>query len=231
MGATNLGLVFVAGIAAAFNPCGVAMLPSYVSYLVGHSASDDTSYWRSGVRGAVVGAWMTLGFLTVFVSVGLAISAVGEVLYQLVPWLSTGIGVLLVAMGILMLQGRTFEINTMKYTGNLGSRLRRGSGWSMFIYGILYAIASLGCALPVFLVLVSQSVIIGRLSEAILHFILYALGMGFVVVTLSVLAMISQAYVRTRLKKILPWVSKVSGMIMIAAGLYILDYWILKHHL
>ncbi|WCK52984.1 cytochrome c biogenesis CcdA family protein [Aneurinibacillus sp. Ricciae_BoGa-3] len=226
---TNLGFVFIAGIAAAFNPCGMAMLPSYVSYLVGQDQMHSSSYIRSGLRGALVGLWMTIGFLMVFLLLGLVITFAGQVLYTIMPWLSVGIGLLLVIMGLFMLNGRSIELNMMKYTGS--NKVQVGSVWSMFIYGILYAAASLGCTLPVFLMLVSQSIILGEFAQGVLHFVLYALGMGLVVVTVSILALVSRTFLASRLSKMVPFVARASAIIIIGAGLYVMYYWLIGHHL
>ncbi|QRF24295.1 hypothetical protein FY534_12170 [Alicyclobacillus sp. TC] len=138
---------------------------------------------------------------------------------------------ILVGMGIMMLAGRGFELNTAKYTGGLGKRIKVGSAWSLFTYGIFFAIASIGCTFPVFLMLVSQSIMFGKFEQGLSHFVLYALGMGLVVVTISVLALISKTYLVKRLRQILPWVTRISAIMMISAGLYVIYDWLFGHHL
>ncbi|WP_238413553.1 cytochrome c biogenesis protein CcdA [Alicyclobacillus sp. TC] len=131
----------------------------------------------------------------------------------------------------MMLAGRGFELNTAKYTGGLGKRIKVGSAWSLFTYGIFFAIASIGCTFPVFLMLVSQSIMFGKFEQGLSHFVLYALGMGLVVVTISVLALISKTYLVKRLRQILPWVTRISAIMMISAGLYVIYDWLFGHHL
>ncbi|MDP9728007.1 cytochrome c biogenesis protein CcdA [Alicyclobacillus tolerans] len=88
-----------------------------------------------------------------------------------------------------------------------------------------------GCTFPVFLMLVSQSIMFGKFEQGLSHFVLYALGMGLVVVTISVLALISKTYLVKRLRRILPWVTRISAIMMISAGLYVIYDWLFGHHL
>ncbi len=54
-----IGLAFAAGLVAALNPCGPAMLPAYLPLVVWAGFGE-----RGGAAAATVG--MALGFLTVF---------------------------------------------------------------------------------------------------------------------------------------------------------------------
>ncbi|WP_258110168.1 cytochrome c biogenesis CcdA family protein [Alicyclobacillus sp. SP_1] len=231
MNFADLSLVFVAGVAAAFNPCGVAMLPSYVSYLVGGSdegpegtAAESRSFVENGMRGAAVGLWMTLGFLAVFVVIGIGLTGTGQALEAFVPYLSVAIGLLLVILGGRMLAGKSLEWNTSRYAHRLTKWIRVDSKSSMFVYGVFYAIVSLGCTLPIFLMLVSQAMLFGQYVVGVLNFIAYALGMGLVVIAISMLAMMSRALVTAKLRQIMPFVTKASAVIIIAAGLYVMYY-------
>ena len=48
------------GLVAAFNPCGFAMLPAYVSYFLGLESDDETNVARNVLRALVVAVTMTL---------------------------------------------------------------------------------------------------------------------------------------------------------------------------
>ena len=51
---------FTAGLLAAFNPCGFAMLPTYLTYFLGLD-EDDPSLARSVLRGGKVGLALSGG--------------------------------------------------------------------------------------------------------------------------------------------------------------------------
>ena len=65
---------FGVGMLAAFNPCGFAMLPTWIGYFIGTDAPEDTRV-RALTRGLRVGAIMTLGFITLFGGIGVLIAA------------------------------------------------------------------------------------------------------------------------------------------------------------
>ena len=62
---------FGLGIFAAFNPCGFAMLPAYLSYFLGiESKENDQRRLTTVARGLIVGLIMTMGFIAVFGTFG-----------------------------------------------------------------------------------------------------------------------------------------------------------------
>lgn len=71
--------ILTAGMVAAFNPCGIALLPSYISYLIGGETKDH-SFRYAIFKGLGLGGAMTTGFLTIFVLAGLLIGGLGSAL-------------------------------------------------------------------------------------------------------------------------------------------------------
>lgn len=222
-----MGLAFGAGGAAAFNPCGVAMLPSYVCYLLGRTDGKTAAGWKSVVDGVLVGAVMTLGFLTTFVGAGAVISLAGRAVIGVVPWLTMLIAIVMVAFGAMMFMGQHvpgLNLPGLRYRLETGSR--RQLLWSVYGYGLAYAVASLGCALPIFLVLVSQSLLAGSWVGGVFTFVVFALGMGLVVTGLSVASLLSQGLLARYLPRLLPSVQRIAGLVIVGAGLYIGYYWL-----
>jgi len=224
-------IVLGAGMAAAFNPCGVAMLPSYVAYLAGQSSGSDRGWGRQALRGVIVGLWMTLGFISVFVVLGLLVALAGRLLFAVLPWLSVLIGLLLVVVGALLLAGRQFEINTSRFVAGITGHKAAGSERAMYLYGVVYAVASLGCTLPVFLLLVAQSIVVGRPLEAMINFLLFAAGMGFVVSAISAVSLTGGAWLRGTLRWLTPWITRASALLVMGAGVYLVVYWTVTRHL
>uniref|UniRef100_UPI002B26D879 cytochrome c biogenesis protein CcdA n=1 Tax=Nocardioides sp. TaxID=35761 RepID=UPI002B26D879 len=88
-----LSLALGAGLLAAVNPCGFALLPAYLSLLVlGDQPEDRTGALLRALR---LTAAMTLGFAGVFALFGLAIAPVAPQLQGDLPWVTLGLGVVL----------------------------------------------------------------------------------------------------------------------------------------
>ena len=102
-----LGLALAAGMVAAFNPCGFAMLPAYLALVVGRQPGGE----RAAVARALAAtAMMALGFLTVFGVFGLLTASVASTVQRYLPYVTVLIGVALVALGIWLVAGRSLGL-------------------------------------------------------------------------------------------------------------------------
>lgn len=212
-------IAFGAGMLATVNPCGFAMLPAYLGYFLGQDSG------RQDVRATVgrslgVGLSVSGGFLVVFSLAGLAIYHLSASIDRWTPWATMVIGAGLVVLGLAMLRGFEPVIPLPKL--ERGGRERTGA--SMFVFGISYAVASISCALPVFTSAVAGTFRRENLASSLAVFFAYALGMTLVLLVLTVsLGMARQGLVRW-LRRALPHVTRVSGLLLIVAGGYLAHY-------
>ncbi|MHB8624694.1 MAG: cytochrome c biogenesis CcdA family protein [Aggregatilineales bacterium] len=217
MNSLPLALAFSAGVLASVNPCAFVMLPGFVSYYLGGKESDDVS--SPGQLGAALrlGVAGTAGFMAVFVSVGAVFSAGGQFLFRALPWFSVITGIALIAIGVWTLLGRTLPVPlpTIAVT-----RLGRGPQ-AMFLYGVAYGLASLGCALPIFLSVVAGALTVDGIGQGVLMFVSYSLGMGAVLVSVALGAALFKGAVARRMRGLLPYVKALSAVALIGAGLYL----------
>jgi cytochrome c biogenesis protein CcdA len=173
-------------------------------------------------RALVVGLAVTLGFAATFAVAGLFVSRVTRSVYDVAPWISLVIGFGLVAFGIALLAG--FELTVRAPRLDKGGRTR-GLG-SMALFGVSYAVASIGCELPLFLA--AMSGVFGRgFASGVAYFVAFALGFGVILVGLTVaLAMARQSMVHG-LRQVLPYVSRIAGALLVVTGAYVAWYgWI-----
>lgn len=214
-----LALAFSAGLVAAINPCGFAMLPAYLSYFLGTEDEAADADTHVGVaRALTVGLAVTIGFMLVFGVMGLAISVLSVQVYEYLPWVTLVIGCGLVVLGIAMLAG--FE--PMVRLPHLDRGGRDRSLPSMTLFGVSYAIASLSCTLPVFLGVVGferTSVLTG-----LTQFLAYALGMGLVLTMLTVAMALARHSLVRWVRSIGPYVGRISGGFLVVAGAYVAYY-------
>ena len=94
----------------------------------------------------------------------------------------------------------------------------------MFVFGVSYAIASISCALPLFTSAVAGTFRRENLLSSMAVFVAYSLGMTLVLLALTVsLGMARQGLVH-RLRRALPYVTRVSGLVLVVAGTYVAHY-------
>jgi len=220
-----LALPFAAGLVAAFNPCGFAMLPTYLTYFLGLD-SDESSLAKSVLRGAKVGLALTLGFLTVFGIFGvlfeLVLTGGARSAVQSSLWIVTvGSGVMIFTLGIAMLRGFQPVLNLPKVQMGTGSR----EVGSMYLFGVSYGLVSLGCTIGPFLIAVTNSVSNADVAGASLWaFVAYALGMGSVILFLTMALAAGRRSVANKMRSLLPLINRISGGLLLLAGVYLVLY-------
>jgi cytochrome c-type biogenesis protein len=198
-----MGSALSAGMVAFLNPCGFALLPSYIShYLGGRAHLRRERWWERALQGLALGGAVSAGFFTVFLLLGIAVSLVGTALGAYFPWAAMLLGLGLMALGIFTLGGRELALP-------LSFQVRSSSQGLLFyyLYGISYAIASCGCTLPIFMIYVVRPIFTVGPLNGLLNFIAYALGMTLMMLLLSV----SIAYSKGSLDRSLPLRQAVIG--------------------
>ncbi|MGC5032271.1 cytochrome c biogenesis CcdA family protein [Micromonospora sp. DT229] len=212
----TLLLALTAGMLGAVNPCGFAMLPAYLSLLVA-GATDTGGAVRRALTAA---AALTLGYVVVFGAFGLALAPLAGWLRPRLPWFTVGLGLLLVLLGCWLLAGR--RLPTLRPLARAPQLTR--SLPSMVLFGMAYAVASLGCAIAPFLAIVVTSLRAGTLPRGLALFGAYALGMGLVVAVAALGVALVRGEVVARLRGAGAWVPRLSGLVLLLAGGYVAWY-------
>jgi cytochrome c biogenesis protein CcdA len=212
-----VALAMAAGMLAAVNPCGFALLPAYLSLLV---VGDDAPGRPAAVARALGStAAMTAGFVGVFGLFGLVVAPAAGAVQQHLPWAAVGFGLLLAGLGGWLVAGRQLP----------GPRLRRGpavtrSPASMALFGAGYAVASLGCTIGPFLAIVAASFRAGSPLAGAALFVGYAAGMGLVVAAVALAVALSRSWLVGRLRRAAPVISRLGGALLVLAGGYVAYY-------
>lgn len=211
---------FALGLVAAFNPCGFAMLPVYLSYFLG--VDGEASRLATIVRGMVVGLVMTAGFIAVFGLCGLAFETIVSqgTVFEYTGYVTMAIGVLMLPLGIYMTLGKDLVLRLPKLNKGTGSR----SLSSVFLFGVSYAVVSLSCTIGLFLSTVTTSFTTDGWLQGFGNFLAYAIGMGALITFLTMSLALAKTDVVKGMRRILPYVGRVSGLVLVIAGLYLIDY-------
>jgi cytochrome c biogenesis protein CcdA len=218
--AAPVALAFSAGMLAAVNPCGFAMLPAYLGYFLGLEGERPPSPERAVARALGVGLIMTAGFVAVFGVVGLVVTQVSASVLDHAKWATIVIGVALVVLGVALLSGRELTVR-LPHLDRGGSRRELGS---MLLFGISYAVASLGCTLPTFLSATSSAFRRSGLASGVIAFVSYGLGMGLIVTALTLAVALARGSVVRAFRRMVRYVNRISGALLVVAGLYVAYY-------
>ena len=210
-------LALVAGAVAAFNPCGFALLPAYLGLLVTAPDEDRTTAARRAIR---FSTGMTVGFVGVFALVGAVVVPVAAGLQRYLPVLTVLIGAVLVVLGVRLMTGRGLAL-----PGLAGRGRPPGASWpSQFGFGVSFALASLSCTLAPFLAVTAGSLRAAGPLGVVGTFVVYALGMGTVVLVLSLAVASAQDSLVRSMRRAGAVIGRGSGVLLVVAGLYVAWY-------
>jgi cytochrome c biogenesis protein CcdA len=213
-----VGLAFGAGLVAALNPCGFAMLPAYLALVArGEGAGGVSALGRSLAATAA----MSVGFVAVFGTFGLLTVSAAATVQRFLPYVTVVIGIVLVVLGIWLLLGRDLSVLSPK-------PLARGPRWaptarigSMFGYGVSYALASLSCTVGPFLAVTGASFRSGSIGHGLTVFAAYTAGFTLIVGVLAVAAALASTAFIDRMRRILPYINRIGGALLVIAGAYV----------
>ncbi|MDY7087282.1 MAG: cytochrome c biogenesis protein CcdA [Actinomycetota bacterium] len=211
----ELLLAMTAGMLGAVNPCGFALLPAYLSVLV---AAEPGRPAQAVGRALKAGAVLALGYAVVFGAFGLLLTPIAGALQPRLPWLTVVLGLGLAALGVWLLAGRSLPAITVR------APALTGSTGSTALFGMAYAVASLGCAVGPFLALVVSSLRAGSTGSGVLLFLAYAGGMALVVSATAVAVALVRISMITRIRGLLGLVPRLGGAVLVVCGLYVAYY-------
>jgi len=218
----NFAYSFILGVMAAVNPCGFVLLPTYLVYYLGTELNREGENKTTTLRrGLSVGIAVSSGFIGLFLIVGIISRAFTTVIRDNAKYAALVIGVALIAMGIAMLFGWKLPITQPDV-----SVQRKRTTWNMFLFGIVYAIASIGCTIGLLISVILGSINRHGFVSGVISIVLYGLGMGLLVTSLTVALAFARVGLVTAVKKSFKWFDKVSAAFVLLTGLYLSWYWL-----
>ena len=218
----DLAFPLAAGLIAAFNPCGFAMLPAYLSYFLGIETKSGTDKFLSIMNGLKVSLALSMGFVFVFASLGILTNTlISEAsIESRAGYITLGIGILLILLGLSMIRGfhPVLNIPRLKMSG-INRQL-----FSMFMFGVSYAFVSVGCSAPIFFITVGGSFSRDGIIDGIAVFIAYALGMSIVITVLTISLAIARSAIAEHLRSLLKHLNVFSGFFLAISGFFLAAY-------
>lgn len=218
----SIGLAMGAGMLAAVNPCGFALLPAYLSLFV----LDHRQLPRgvAVVRAARASVALTLGFAAVFLAFGLAVTPVAASVQAYLPAFTVVLGITVAVAGLWVALGRRLPTFSFGRRGSGPGKPPTASWASMTGFGASYAVASLGCTIAPFLAVVVASFRSGSMSQGLVLFLAYAVGMGLVVGAAAIATALARGGLVTRMRSVGGVLPRIGGLVLLFAGAYVAWY-------
>lgn len=210
---------FAAGVVSFLSPCVFPLVPGYLSYIAGATASEVRTEGNARWRVTAHALFFVIGFALIFAMLGAIASAIGAVLHQHKLLLEQVAGALLILFGIVMTglvplpfvqRERRMHVQAgepaLLRSGLIGMAF--GAGWSPCIGPVLGSIFALAAASS-------------TLTQGVFLLLIYALGLGVPFVLIGLLIDRAAPIVR-RVNRYVGPISIASGVILALTGVLIL---------
>ena len=95
----------------------------------------------------------------------------------------------------------------------------------MFIFGVGYAIASIGCTIGLLTTAILGSIGTHGFASGVISIVMYGLGMSLLVTALTVTLAAAKTGMSKMLKRSLRYIDKVAAAFIAITGAYLTWYW------
>lgn len=211
---------FILGVMSAVNPCGFVLLPTYLVYYLGTELQRTETRAATLRRGLTVGLAVSSGFVGLFLIVGVITQSFTTAVRDNSKYFAFVVGLGLVVMGAMMLAGWKPRIAQPNV-----SLQRERTFRNMFLFGIAYAVASIGCTIGFVTSAVFGSVGRHGFVSGVISIALYGVGMASLVIALTVALAFARMGIVKTLKGGFRYFDKVSAVFVLLTGLYLTWYW------
>lgn len=219
----NFAYSFLLGVLAAVNPCGFVLLPAYLLYFLGLNNSGHQSAQRASLSRALsVSSAVSLGFIVVFLIIGTISRLFTQWLELNAKYAGFAIGIALVIIGIAMLAGWKPPLTTPSISGGKDRTFS-----AMFLFGIAYAVASIGCTIGFLTTAIFGSIGTKGFASGVISIGLYGTGMALLVSTLTITLAFAQSGLLRVLRGGLQYIERLAAGFIVLTGTYLTWYWYL----
>jgi cytochrome c-type biogenesis protein len=221
----SIGLLvaFSAGLLSFLSPCVLPLIPSYATFITGMSLNELSDSGIEGFRhrrtALVHGVVFVLGFSFVFMMLGAGATLIGSLFAYYSIWIERVGGILLILFGLILLglvrlpgSERDWRVHLAdKPVGYLGT----------FVVGIAFGAGWTPCLGPVLGGILTLAATRESLGQGMGLLAMYSLGLAvpFLLATVALQRFLGAS---VRFRRWLPWVSRVSGLLLIFVGLLLL---------
>lgn len=217
-------LALLAGLASFLSPCVFSLVPAYVGYLGGKAVgtNEPANRWFTFSHGLA----FVLGFSFVFVTLGVAASYAGALLYDLRIWLAKIGGIVVIIFGLHMIG--IIKIPFLNYDTRIQQVPDKKLGYaSSALMGVFFSAGWSACVGPVLGAILTLAINGGSISQGatLLSFYSAGLAIPFLLASFSIdwVATILRKYKNlTRYVEIAMGILQVIIGILLFSGLFAL---------
>lgn len=210
----TLGILvaFLAGLLSFLSPCVLPLVPSYIGFLTGMTLPEMSRRRRAALLHALL---FVAGFSLIFILLGASATALGRALNYYQVWLQRIGGVLVILFGLLCLGA--FRIGLLNQERRLHLERKPVGYLGSALVGMAFAAGWTPCIGPVLGGILGLAATSGEVSRGMLLLGVYSAGLAlpFLIAALAVDSFLDWFQ---RFRRFLPWVMRISGVLLVLVG-------------
>ena len=207
-------LTFLEGIASFISPCLLPMVPIYISYFIGEDDNNNKKAILNSVG-------FVLGFTTVFLILSIFASQLGVILSSNIRYIKIFFGVVIILFGLNYMGILNIKFLNKSKSKNIDTK--NFNFIKAILFGILFSISwtpCIGTFLSSALLLIAKE---QNILKGIILMLLYSIGLGIPFI-ISAILIEKLKSVFDFIKKHYDVIKRISGVILIGAGIYIIFF-------
>lgn len=205
---------FLEGIASFISPCLLPMLPIYISYFMG---KDNQKISKAVINS--IG--FVLGFTSVFLILSIFASKFGDIISRNIKYIEIIFGIIIIILGLNYME--ILKINIINKTNIKKAHTQNLNFLKSVIFGILFSISwtpCIGTFLSSALLLIAKQ---QDTLKGIIMMLIYSIGLGLpFIISTFLLEKLKEVF--DFIKKNYSIIEKLSGLILIFMGFYIIFF-------
>ena len=211
----KLSLAFGAGFISFLSPCVLPIIPGYISYITGKNLNEVNRDKRKVLIKTIL---FSLGFSSIFISLGIAASAIGNILLFFSNELRIAAGLIIIFFSLQLIGLLNF--NFMNQEKRIHTKSYKDNYIFPYIVGAAFAFGWTPCIGPVLGSIIALSATEATVAKGVLLLSSYSLGLAIPFI-LSGYFMNKFLISKKGFSKYYGRVTKTGGIILLITGILI----------
>ena len=204
---------FLAGVLSFLSPCVLPLIPGYLSFITGYTATELAEDKRNTKAVLIPSVLFVVGFSIIFIAFGASASVLGGFLFDYKDILTKVAGVVVVVFGFFMLGIVKLPWLYGEARVEMGKARKFGRGAAL-VMGMAFAFGWTPCVGPILGSILAIAGTTGSVAQGVLLLAAYSLGLG--------VPFILTALLFGRLTTTLKWLNRNSLIINRVAGVLLM---------
>ncbi|MGH7527873.1 MAG: cytochrome c biogenesis CcdA family protein [Gemmatimonadales bacterium] len=208
----GVAVAFAAGLLSFLSPCVLPLVPSYIGFLTGMTLPEMGGRRRLALLHALL---FVGGFSLVFILLGASATALGRALNHYQVWLQRIGGLLIIGFGLVCLG--VFKVGALSQEKRLHLEQKPVGFLGSALVGMAFAAGWTPCIGPVLGAILGLAATSDDVTRGMLLLGVYSAGLA---VPFLIAAVAVESFLEwfQRFRKFLPWVMRVSGVLLVLVG-------------